>query len=310
MLWEYGPQKNMSADRLTKIARANAIIEEVQAQGYTLTLRQLYYQHVARGLIENSVNSYKNLGDIVADGRLHGMISWEAIEDRGRGVEKIGTNEDVQHALHNIEWGVVVDLWARQDVYVEVWVEKDALSEVVEKACKPWRVPYMACKGYLSLSEGYAAGRRYRDAIDSGKQELVLIHLGDHDPSGIDMTRENGQKLTMFSECEDDGLQIDVVRLALNMDQVQQYSPPPNPAKETDSRHAGYKRIHGDQSWELDALHPRVIHEMIDREIRKYVDMRGWRAALALEEQKHSQLIRLRQNWPAVAKFIDEQFPT
>ena len=115
----------------------------------------------------------------------------------------------------------------------------------------------MACKGYLSASEAWRAGLRFQRAIDRGKRP-VLLHLGDHDPSGIDMTRDNGDRLGEFV------LQgVEVRRIALNMDQVQEHNPPPNPAKEDDSRFRGYRELYGEESWELDALRQNTIGDII-----------------------------------------------
>jgi hypothetical protein len=223
---------------LALIDRANDIIATYRSQGYTLTLRQLYYQFVSRDLIPNTERSYKNLGSAISDGRDAGLIDWEAIEDRGRGVKAWLIDEDEKSVLDMIEYRFAMDFWQRQNCYVEVWVEKDALSSVIERACRKRSVPYMACKGYLSASEAWRAGQRFEDAADMGAERLVMIHLGDHDPSGIDMTRDNADRLQLYSR----GADIEVRRIALNMDQVRRYNPPENPAKVTDTRAADYIR--------------------------------------------------------------------
>lgn len=107
--------------RLGLIDTANVIIGEYNRDGYTLTLRQLYYQFVARGLIENTERSYKNLGNAITDGRLVGLIDWYAIEDRGRGVNPWLIEEDEREVLNGIEGGLALDYWERQETYVEVW---------------------------------------------------------------------------------------------------------------------------------------------------------------------------------------------
>lgn len=277
---------NFGQARVGLIETANAIIEEYEAAGYTLTLRQLYYQFVARGLIPNTERSYKNLGQAVADGRMAGMISWTAIEDRGRGIRPWLIEEDEHEVLNGIEYGLSLDYWERQGVYVEVWVEKEALAAVVERPCSRWRVPFMPCKGYLSASEAWRSGRRYLAKAEEGRR-LVLIHLGDHDPSGIDMTRDNADRLQLFG----DGYGIAVRRIALNMDQVDRYRPPENPAKVTDSRAADYIARFGTKSWELDALEPRVLDRLITDEIRSLIDPELWDET-ASEEQERRQVLR------------------
>lgn len=175
---------NFRGETLKIIEKANEIIEDFENQGYTLSLRQLYYQFVAGDLIENSEKSYKRLGNMITDGRLAGEISWTAIEDRNRtSARENEGNEDEEEAVSGIEYHIRYNAWQRQDHYIEVWVEKDALLSVVSRACDEWDVPNMACKGYLSASEAWRAGERFKAKYNQGK-ECILIHLGDHDPSG------------------------------------------------------------------------------------------------------------------------------
>lgn len=285
--------------RLKLIDTANAIIGEYSGDGYTLTLRQLYYQFVARGLIENSERSYKNLGNVVADGRMVGLIDWYAIEDRGRGVNPWLIEEDERGVLNGIEGGFALDYWSRQETYVEVWVEKEALSAVVQRPCERFRVPYMACKGYMSASEAWRAGRRFRTARQKGFK-CVLIHLGDHDPSGLDMTRDNDDRVDLFGG----GGAVDVRRIALNMDQVQQYRPPENPAKVTDSRAAEYIARYGDKSWELDALNPRVLDKLITDEIKTLIDANIWNKTATEEGERREILAAFHDRFEEITDFL------
>lgn len=255
---------NITSDR--KIQAANDIIAEYTAQGYTLTLRQLYYQFVSRDLIKNTMKEYKNLASIINDARLAGEIDWDCIEDRTRNLMSIEYYENASSFLAIQARRYAEELWADQPYYCEVWVEKDALVGVVERPCNRLRVPFFAGRGYISQSEMYNAGKRFEEKIQSGKK-VVIFHLGDHDPSGIDMTRDNIDRLTLFS-----GYPIDVRRLALNRDQISQYRPPPNPAKITDTRAKDYIRNFGDSSWELDALDPGVIDAIVSAHIEGLID--------------------------------------
>jgi hypothetical protein len=276
--------KNFGPDRLAKIGVANEIINEYAAQGFSLTLRQLYYQHVARGLIENSKQSYDQMGSLINDARLAGLVSWTSIEDRTRNLMGLHTYSGPEAALEEAKDKYRKDLWVDQPFRPEVWVEKEALSDVVGQMCNRLRVDFFACRGYVSQSEQWRAGQRMADYIRKG-QRPIIFHFGDHDPSGIDMTRDNMERLSLFA-----GSPIQVVRLALNMNQVEQYNPPPNPAKITDVRFEGYQRKFGDQSWELDALEPSVIQNLIDGAVRGIRDETKWDAAL-LEEAHDKQVI-------------------
>lgn len=281
------------------IDRANVILDEMHAQGYVLTLRQLFYQFVRRNWIANQEREYKRLGRIVTDAREAGVMSWTAIEDRGRGTTVYGYQEDPASVLKNIQMKLNVDRWARQDHYVEVWVEKQALESVVARPCRALHTPYMACKGYLSASEAWRAGQRFEQIKGSGRTPVV-IHLGDHDPSGIDMTRDNGERLALYARYG-----VEVRRVALNMDQVEQYDPPPNPTKVTDSRAKGYLDAYGESCWELDALEPKTLDELIRSSIGDYIDWDKWHEAEELEAELREPLAKLFGRYDELAQLVD-----
>lgn len=301
MFINYLGERELTSTREALVDRANTIIAEYRRDGLTLTLRQLYYQHVARGLIENTERSYKNLGKLISDGRMAGLISWDAIEDRGRGVKGWLIEEDESAVLNGIEYGLSLDLWERQGVYVEVWVEKEALAAVVERTARRFRAPYMACKGYLSQSEAWRSGRRFLEKANEGRR-CVMIHLGDHDPSGIDMTRDNGDRLELFG----DGEAVEVRRIALNMDQIEQYRPPPNPAKETDSRATGYVERFGRTSWELDALDPRTLDRLITSELETLIDADLWETTKAEEQERRAVLKAFDDRFEEIRDYLTE----
>jgi len=262
-------EKRFTNASLALISLANEIIEEYQAQGYSLTLRQLYYQFVARGLIENTMRSYKRLGSVINDGRLTGHIDWDAIEDRTRNLKKnlhLDSPKDAVQVIRN-QYGI--DMWENQDTRVEVWIEKEALIGVIERVCRKNDVPFFACRGYVSQSEQWRAFRRHA----STTQRTIILHLGDHDPSGIDMTRDNQDRLNLFHGWPG---ATDVQRIALTMDQVEEFEPPPNPAKMTDSRFEDYRLNFGDLSWELDALEPSMMESLIQNHINIFRDDTLW----------------------------------
>lgn len=282
--------RRFGAEALQRIQQANAIISEYEGQGFNLTLRQCYYQMVARDIIPNTVKSYKNLGEILNDARLAGLVDWNAIEDRTRNLQKIGTWDSPVDIIRACADQYAEDWWKEQSTYCEVWVEKEALAGIVQSACDPYRVPHFACRGYVSQSEMWAAARRF-EAVEQDGRQTHLIHLGDHDPSGIDMSRDIADRMRLF------GSEVEVTRIALTRDQVDEYGPPPNPAKATDSRYADYQRLHGDESWELDALEPRVIMELIRQEIESHIEQEAWEASKAREAASQRKLEYVCTNW-------------
>lgn len=292
--------RKFRGDTLLVIEKANEIVEEYTAMGFMLTLRQLYYQFVSRALIANKQSEYKRLGSIINDARLAGLIDWNAIEDRTRNLAKPASWDGPEDIIRAASSGYAEDLWNNQPRYVEVWIEKEALVGVVASICDELRVPYFACRGYASQSELFSAGRRLRQKCLRGQKPLIL-HLGDHDPSGIDMTRDNRERLAMFT-----GEPVNVRRLALNLKQIEAYNPPPNPAKETDARFSSYEIEYGDESWELDALDPRIIRDLVQEAVDAVLDQDRWQDDLDRETANKGRLEKLEGNWSEVSDFLDK----
>ncbi len=281
--------KNFSASTLGVIDQANVIIGELMADGYTLTLRQLYYQFVARDLFENKQTNYDRLGRIISDARLAGFVDWDAIVDRTRELQENSHWDSVGGILRSSAHWYKRDLWADQPNRVEVWIEKQALIGIIERPCEELDVPYFACRGYVSQSEQREAGLRALRHFEDDDQYTIILHLGDHDPSGVDMTRDNNDRLEMFAGWD----AVEVQRIALTPEQIAQYDPPPNPTKLTDSRAPAYIAEHGHDSWELDALSPRVLDKLIRDHVEKHMDADLMTAAIERQEEERQVLINL-----------------
>lgn len=263
--------KRFNNDSLQLIDIINSILDDYEAQGYDLTLRQIYYQLVSRNVVPNTERSYKNIGNLVSDGRLAGLIDWSMITDRGRVCQTLSHWDDPAEILMSCAHSFRIDMWANQPNYVEVMVEKQALEGVLIPVCEELDVPFTANKGYTSSSAMRQAARRFLQADSDGKS-LHVIYLGDHDPSGIDMSRDIGDRLDLFAY----GVPIEVHRIALNIDQVKKFNPPPNPAKMTDSRAKDYVARFGKKSWELDAIEPAKLAKLVHDAISDLIDPEYW----------------------------------
>jgi hypothetical protein len=250
------------------IQKANVILNANVKAGYTMTLRQLYYQLVQSGVIENNKNSYERLGSVINDARRAGLVDWAAIEDRGRNLNKWGLYKDPNDFLNQMIKYYLEDIWRDQDTYVETWIEKDALIGVLERPCGHFRVPYFACRGYPSTSELYVASKRFDRQAGKGKRGVIL-YLGDHDPAGMDIPRANQENLDLFCRRAD----IELKRIALNMDQIEELGiVSDQTTKVGDSKSFGYEDTHGtDICWELDALTNQFIDELVRAEIEKLI---------------------------------------
>lgn len=280
----------------TLVQTIDTICRDYASQGYELTVRQLYYQLVSRAIITNDARSYKRIVSVTDSARLAGLLDWSYIVDRTRNAYGTdGMDTTPEDAIRSTAGEYALPLWNLQPNHVEVWVEKEALAGIVQQAASGVQCVYFACRGYVSQSEMYAAGRRFRSYGQRGKQNYV-IHLGDHDPSGIDMTRDIEDRLTMFAGAH----APEVRRIALNMDQVEQYGPPPNFAKTTDARYEGYATEFGTDSWELDALDPATLSALISDEVLSLRDEVLWQEAEAEQYRDRVQLQTIADNFDEI----------
>jgi len=279
---------------LALIQTANGILNEYRNMGYRLSLRQLYYQLVARDYIENSVKSYKRIGNLISDARLAGMLDWGMIEDRNRETVIPNAWESPAQIVRAAAEQFRIDRWEGQPCYVEVMVEKDALSGILEPVCRDLHVRFTANKGYSSSSAMYEAGKRIAKMEDC-VNEVHLFYLGDHDPSGIDMTRDISEHLEMFTYGLIDSTKVH--RLALNWNQVEEWQPPENPAKETDSRYETYVHEFGESSWELDAVEPRTLADLVRNGIEELIDREKWDEVAGRENKMRSELMRFASEY-------------
>lgn len=294
------------------IRQAEAFCQQYANDGYELTLRQLYYRFIATDAFpesrrdaalgtKNTERNYKWLGDLVSKARVGGRIDWDHITDRGRATAggDFGWSSP-EGAVYSIARQYGITHWDGQPYYIEVWVEKDALSQVVQQVANRWDVTSFACKGSPSTSAMHEAALRFRQKERAGRK-TVIIYLGDHDPTGLDISRDITDRMSLFrSACE-------VKRIALNWDQITD-DLPPSPVKVTDSRTSGYiDRFGTTDCWELDALEPQALDALIDAAILEHLDLNLRQARLDREEDERRVLTAIYENYDAVQSYLRTQ---
>lgn len=330
--------KKFNAEHTRIIEAGNVICQDYAAQGLVLTLRQLFYQFVARGLIDNKQSEYNRLQSIFADARMAGKMDWDFLIDRTRNLLDLRQWDNPADMVKWASEQYHLDLWKPQKRHVEVWVEKDAAVGVIEGVCQANDVPYFSCRGYTSVSAMHDAAQRIRWAMEEGN-EVVVLHIGDHDPSGLQMSEDIENRLRTFidrdwlglhmgggqktrgdikahqrrwmqekgSHITETGAPWRLQRIALNMDQVEQYSPPPNPAKQTDSRYAWYQETTGlDESWELDALEPLVMQQLVVDHLDALRDEDLWGDTVRQLDEHRELLVKVSKNWNGIIKNLGE----
>ena len=282
---------NFRQASLELLSTANEVIRRYQRQGLRLTLRQLYYQLVSQNVISNTERSYENLGNLLSRGRLAGYVDWDAIEDRIRRPLMITEWSSPEHIMRAVMYGYKLPRWKNQDQYVELWVEKDALAGVLQPITEEYHVTLMVNRGYSSQSAMKEAAERLQKAAENGK-ELVILYIGDMDPSGEDMVRDVGDRLELLTH----GESIEVIKLAITPEHIAQYNPPPNPTKLSDSRAAKFIAKFGNSSYEADALPPDVLAQIVRDALSEYVNQDAW-DEISDKEAVDKDLLQQASDW-------------
>ena len=260
-------------------AKTQNIIDQARAilQDYhPMTVRQVYYQLVSGQVIENNRSAYQAVSNALVDARLEGLISWEWIEDRLRRPRQIAMWKDPAHfAL--VAQQYKRNVWHTQPRYLEVWLEKDALSGIFEDVLEAYGVTLNVGRGY----DGWSSIRNAAERYGPGENRTILYY-GDFDPSGDDMVRSLGVRLEAL------GSHPTIIKVALSMEDVTRYNLPPNLTKPTDSRRAAFVEKNGDVSVELDALRPDVLEASLRAEIEKLMDMSALQATQEQEAKERA----------------------
>lgn len=295
--FEDGTKRMWKTEKEEVVSNIVSIVEQYRSMGYRLTLRQLHYQFVANvpGYV-NHDSAYKKLGKILDDCRYSGFVDWDAIADRGRVPKNNYTVEDIPDALKDTVDTYRLNRQKDQDNHVEVWTEKDALSEIFWRSCSRYGVTLCVNKGYTSSSAIYESYTRIAEKINEGKTATIL-YFGDHDPSGLDMIRDVEDRLRLMLE---NGRQLEtgssddliVKPIGLTMKQIEKYRLPPNPTKMTDSRSPQYIKAFGSTCWEVDALKPEVLTQIVEENIVEQIDMRQYGEML---KQEQNDIIELKK---------------
>ncbi len=278
------------------IELVNEIINEYQQAGYILSLRQLYYQLVSRDIIPNKQNEYIKLSGILKIARMNGLTDWTAIEDRTRKPKIPSYWENPQDILQDAINSYQVDRQLSQNVHIEVMIEKDALSSIVSRITSKYGIPLSINRGYSSCSSVYST---YQRIINSEKKQVKILYCGDYDPSGIDMIADLTNRINEFIIGDlifnriNQSFDFDIIPIALTREQIELYNPPPNPVKMTDSRAKKFIKDLGCNCYEVDALRPDVLTDILENSILENIDLTKYEEAIKIEQVHKKKLSKL-----------------
>lgn len=296
------------------LAQVGSVLEELRGF-WPLTLRQLYYQLVARLVIKNSLNQYKRLSALLAKARLDGLVPWEALEDRSRLTLHSGgwadQREFTKAELEDLLVGYRRDLLQGQSQALELWIEKDALSRIAHGAAFPYCVPVIVARGFSSVSYVNECRKRLERNAKMGKR-TVILYFGDLDPSGWEMLPAMLETLQVEMELGD---LVKGVRCALTPAQVERYRLPPSieAMKATDSRTPNFKAMlrgdgyPDDLAVELDALPPATLAGLVRESIEAHLDLSLFEREREREEAERLELARLKWRIQSVARSLYER---
>lgn len=296
-------------NRTEIIEAAYDIAAEYDRQGLRLTLRQLYYQFVARGLLGSGQKVYKRIGAALVEARLDGRFPIDWIEDRGRsaGASDLECADDLDAAEDNARdlvgrspWYLRYGRWYGQPVVPFVWVEKEALAGVLEPICTELGVGMFACKGYPSVSAVSAWVSETHEGLGDVGAEARIVYFGDHDPDGLEIPKSALDMVRKVQRVKGEWFPVDLDRVALTMAQIRRYNPPPFGAKVTSARYQRYVDETGtDDAWELDALEPTVLRQLVRDNVESFfdVDIRRQYAAEASELRRELVMRMRKPGW-------------
>jgi hypothetical protein len=260
-----------------------AMLEEarhVLGLNHPMTVRQVYYQLVSRQVIENNRGQYQAVSKLLVDARKEGAIPWGWIEDRLRRPRAVPMWSNLADFAETARESYRRDVWASQTAYVEVWLEKDALSGIFEDLLDGYGVTLNVGRGYDGWDSIHGAAKRFEDS-----DGVTVLYFGDFDPSGEDMVRSLRERLGFF-DCFPE-----LIKCALTLQDVERYNLPPDFTKATDTRRAAFVKKWGDVSVELDALPVGVLRERLKSEVETRLDLGALAAVKEREERDRARLV-------------------
>jgi len=262
------------------------IQQVIEAYDFALTLRQIYYQLVARQIIANEQNNYRKISRLCVQGRDEGMLPEDAFADRLREVDKPSSWDNLNAFMKTVRVAYRKSKWNDQATYVEVWTEKDALRGVISPITHDYDVPLLVVRGQVSRTAIYESYNRFAERVEEGKL-CYLFYFGDFDPSGISIFNSLVERMRKFGDC---GEAINFQRIALTREQIDTYALPQDPAKSSDPNYKKFVSEYGDNVVELDALPPGVLRELIKHSIESRIDMVILAQVQQTEEEEKTQL--------------------
>jgi len=266
----------------------DAILAILAAEKDPITIRHLFYLLVSQGIIEKTEAAYKALCSHLSKWRRSGAVPWNSFTDSTRWHIQGTTFDNMQDALNTTVETYRRNLWADQDHYLEVWVEKDAIAGIVAPKANAFGVPVFVCRGFASLSSLFSAANTFRRMAEAGKK-VIIYHFGDYDPSGV----AAGQSVLKAMR-DDFRVELQFIRAAVTEEQIEEMNLPTRPTKTTGT-HA--RHWTGGRSVELDAMPAAELRRLVESCITRHIDVDAWNTLRRTEEMERETLRQMRDNF-------------
>jgi hypothetical protein len=260
--------------------RRQALYRIVRAM-QPMTVRQVFYQATVHNIVEKTEAGYTKVQTDLVLMRKAGTLPYQWLADNTRWQRKPDTFDSIEQALVDTARFYRKALWRDQDCYVEVWLEKDALSGLVYPVTSTYDVPLMVARGYASLSFLHNAAEH----ISQVGKPVFIYHLGDYDPSGVNA----GQKIESTLREMAPSANIHFERLAVSRSQIEEWDLPTRPTKASDTRSKGF----GDISVELDAIEPGLLRKILETAIEVHMPEDELKVLKAAEQSERAYLTDL-----------------
>jgi hypothetical protein len=171
-----------------------------------------------------------------------------------------------------------------QPNHVEIVGEKNTLKGTIHRTACQFTIPYTLGRGYCSLDPRYEMAERYHN---SGKRKLIILMLGDFDPEGEDICHSFARSM----RDDFDITSIEAVKVGLTAPQIKKYRLPKKmTAKETSARREKFVEKHGENVWEIEALPPATLQEILTDAILSTIDVDAYNYEVAAEHEDARQL--------------------
>ena len=254
---------------------------EIVEQSQPMTVRQVFYQATVHNLVPKEETGYDMVQRALAAMRREEVLPFEWIVDNTRWEKRPYTCTGIADALQDTAAQYRRSLWTNKDPCVQFWLEKDALSGVIEPITDKYDVSLMVARGYASITF-------LRDGAEKlpTNRPSYIYHLGDFDPSGVHAGEKIEEDLNEFAPDAD----IKFRRLAVTPEQIAQWHLPTRPTKKQDSRAA---RFGSDISVELDAIKPGRLRGLVEKAILKRLPKKKYDALMEQEQRERARILEL-----------------